>query len=117
MAVKAKINPKQIIESIILEQGLKFEKEFRFAIPRRWKFDWRVYDPNNPFLRCGIEFEGGTWVNGGHNRGKIYADNCEKYNAAACMGWTVLRYTTDMVQNQPRLIEKDLQYVKERGKK
>lgn len=71
-------------------------REHRFAPPRRWRFDfaWREQ-------KLAVEIEGGTYVNGGHNRGKAYADNCEKYNAAVLHGWRVLRYTTDDMSKRP----------------
>jgi len=32
-------------------------------------------------------------------RGKGFAEDCAKYNAAGLHGWTVLRVTTEMVEN------------------
>ena len=66
--------------------------EYRFAPPRRWRFDlaW-------PALRLALEVEGGTWARGRHVRGRGYERDCEKYNAAALLGWRVLRVTTDML--------------------
>lgn len=71
-------------------------REHRFAPPRRWRFDfaWREQ-------LLAVEIEGGTYVNGGHNRGKKYAEDCEKYNAAVLLGWRVLRYTTDDMSKRP----------------
>jgi len=114
MAIK--LSPYKIIESIILEQGLKFEKEFRFSHPRRFRFDYRVIDPNNPALMLAIEYEGGTFTNGAHGRGAHYSSDCTKYNIATCLGWKVLRYTVDIVQQSPRQISKDLRFIKERGR-
>jgi hypothetical protein len=39
-------------------------REYRFAPPRRWRFDlaW-------PSLRLALEIEGGTWTGGRHVRG------------------------------------------------
>lgn len=65
--------------------------QYRFS-PRKWMFDFAI-----PSAMLAVEVEGATWVNGGHNRGKGYEDNCRKYNAAVKMGWKVLRFTTDMV--------------------
>ncbi|CAM2295450.1 DUF559 domain-containing protein [Ralstonia mannitolilytica] len=71
-----------------------FEREYRFATPRRWKFDFA-----NPALMVALEVEGGTWTRGRHTSGKGYAADCEKYSTAAVMGWRVLRFTTDQVKN------------------
>lgn len=71
-----------------------FEREHRFAPPRRWKFDFA-----NPALMVALEVEGGTWARSRHTSGKGYAGDCEKYSTAAVMGWRVLRFTTDQVKS------------------
>ena len=38
-----------------------------------------------------LEVEGGIWIGGGHNRGKGFAKDIEKYNEAVIFGWRVLR--------------------------
>jgi len=73
--------------------GIAFEREYKFHPARKWKFDFAL-----PDKKLAIEVEGGTWIGGSHNRGERYEQDCEKYNAAAVMGWRVLRYTTSMVQ-------------------
>jgi len=60
--------------------------------------DWR-FDAAYPSRRIAIEVEGGTWANGRHTRGKGYEDDCEKYNHAALFGWTVLRFTSNMIRD------------------
>ena len=69
-------------------------REYRFAPPRRWRFDYAW-----PDRRLALEVEGGTWAGGRHVRGKGYEGDCEKYNAAALLGWTVLRVTTAMLND------------------
>lgn len=68
------------------------EREYRFAPPRRWRFDLCY-----PDRALAIECEGGTWSGGRHTRGAGYAKDLEKYNQAVVMGWRVLRYTTDQI--------------------
>ena len=70
-------------------------REYRFAAPRRWRFDiaW-------PEKKVAIEIEGGVFIGGAHVRGVHYESDCEKYNAAAVRGWTVLRYTTGMLRKR-----------------
>jgi very-short-patch-repair endonuclease len=74
--------------------GVEFEREYRFAPPRRWRADFCV-----PSHRLLIEVEGGVYSNGRHSRGSGFEADCEKYNAAAMDGWTVLRYSTRMVKS------------------
>ena len=67
------------------------EWEYRFC-ERRWRFDFAW-----PSQQIAVEVEGGTWVQGRHSRGSGFAADCEKYNKAAILGWTVLRFTGDMI--------------------
>lgn len=43
------------------------------------------------------EVEGGIWQYGRHNRASGFIKDCEKYNAAALLGWRGFRFPTDMV--------------------
>ena len=71
-----------------------WEREYRFHPTRRWRFDfaWRVEG-------VAVEIEGGTYVNGRHTRGQGFSRDCEKYNAAAILGWKVLRFTEKEVND------------------
>jgi hypothetical protein len=71
------------------------EREYQFHPQRKWRFDWAVWSNGH---RIAIEYEGGVFIGGGHTRGLIYGQNCEKYNTAALMGWTVLRFTAPMIR-------------------
>lgn len=70
------------------------ETEYRFHDTRRWRFDFAW-----PDYLLAVEVEGGQWINGRHQRGKGFEDDCEKYNEAALDGWMVLRFTGDMVKD------------------
>jgi very-short-patch-repair endonuclease len=72
--------------------GLKPETEDRFCQKRRWRFDYCF-----PDKKIAVEVEGGTWINGRHNRASSIERDLEKYNEAALMGWMVLRFTTEQV--------------------
>ncbi|WP_298337643.1 hypothetical protein [Ferrimicrobium sp.] len=72
-----------------------WQRELRFAPPRRWRFDFAW-----PQQRIALEIEGGgTWVSGRHNRGAGYVNDLEKYNAATLLGWRLLRVTPEMVSD------------------
>lgn len=68
------------------------EKEYRFHPVRKWRFDFAY-----PVEKIAIEAEGAIWANGRHTRGSGFNKDCEKYNAAAILGWRVLRYTTSNI--------------------
>jgi very-short-patch-repair endonuclease len=70
------------------------EREYVFAKPRRWRADFAwVLD------RLLVEIEGGTWINGRHQRGKGFEEDMRKYNTAALLGFHVLRFSGTMVKN------------------
>jgi very-short-patch-repair endonuclease len=73
----------------LLQQELRRQvvTEYRFAHPRRWRFDIAI--PNE---RIAIELEGGVFTGGRHTRGTGYLNDMEKYNAATALGWRVLRF-------------------------
>lgn len=72
-----------------LLDGPPLEKEFPFCPGRDWRADYRV----GPWL---IELEGGIWSGGRHTRGKGFVEDCFKYNAAALLGFRVIRLATGM---------------------
>jgi hypothetical protein len=62
--------------------------ELRFAPPRRWRFDWCW-----PDLKLSLEIEGGVWTKGRHTRPSGFLRDVEKYNAAAVLGYRIIRCT------------------------
>ncbi len=76
------------IEGVLVKLG--FVPEYRFAPPRRWRFDWA-----HPDRKVAIEIEGGVFVGGRHVRPVGYGQDCKSINEAAVRGWRVLRYTTE----------------------
>ena len=70
------------------------EREYRFHTIRRWRFDFAW-----PERRLAVEIEGGTWIKSRHTTGTGFHNDCEKYNAAALLGWTVLRFDGAMVRS------------------
>ena|ERR1022692_1903300 len=79
------------LESLDIPQPVR---EFRFAPPRRFRFDlcW-------PDLMMACEVEGATWSGGRHTRGSGFEKDCEKYNLAVTAGYQVLRVTGTMVHD------------------
>jgi len=75
------------------------EREYKFHPTRRWRFDFAW-----PERHMAVEVEGGKWTRGRHTRPGGFEADCEKYNAAALLGWCVLRVTADMI-NDGRAID------------
>jgi very-short-patch-repair endonuclease len=69
-------------------------REYVFAKPRGWRFDFAW-----PTQRLAVEIEGGVWTQGRHTRGAGFVADMEKYNAATLLGWRVLRFHGDAVQS------------------
>jgi very-short-patch-repair endonuclease len=93
-------------------------REHRFHPKRAWRFDFAY-----PRQMVAIEVEGGTYgkpvichrcktpvrrfvggrsyfvrETGRHNSAIGFEKDAEKYNTAAVMGWTVLRFTRNMIK-------------------
>lgn len=60
--------------------------------------DWR-FDFAWPAQCIAVEVEGGVWSDGRHVRPAGFTEDCKKYNAAARLGWRVLRYPTSLVND------------------
>ena len=80
-------------------------REFRFAPPRRWRFDFAWVEQ-----RLAVEVEGGVHTGGRHTRPVGFRQDCEKYNQAVLEGWRVLRFESGSVESGAALeiIEKAL---------
>lgn len=77
------------MEIILIDQGLKFEKEHKFHPTRKWRFDFALVKE-----KIAIEYEGGVFHGKSrHTTGTGYTNDAEKYREAAKLGWRVLRYT------------------------
>lgn len=70
------------------------ESEFYFHPERKWRADFAW-----PEQKVLVEVEGGIYSRGRHVRGKGYEDDCEKYNEAALLGYTVIRVTARHIKN------------------
>lgn len=72
---------------------INFEQEYKFHPKRKWRADFLITGK-----KILVEVEGGIWSGGRHTRGKGYIGDMEKYNSAAMMGFTVLRFSTEQVK-------------------
>lgn len=79
--------------------GPALEKEVRFCPDRDWRADY-VHRPTMTIL----ELEGGVYMKhgGGHRSKTGYIDDVFKYNAAALLGYRLIRIATGMA-NAPYL--------------
>lgn len=78
------------------------DPEQTFHPTRKWRFDWAW-----PEQRVALEVEGASFgtgpacpscgqrKQGAHTRGRHFRSDMEKYNAAALLGWRVLRCTPE----------------------
>lgn len=92
-----------LVELWLKDAGIPYVAQWRFHPTRRWRFDfaigehhgtWKMLEIEN--RKLAIEVEGGQWT-GGHKRGDAADSDCEKFNTATLMGWKVLRFTTNQV--------------------
>lgn len=67
--------------------------EYQFHPERKWRFDY-LFDG-----WLALEVEGGVYTGGRHTRGEGFLGDIEKYNAAAIMGFTVIRCTPEEVES------------------
>ena len=70
------------------------EQQYMFHDTRKWRFDFAW-----PDIKLAVEVDGGTWINGGHNRGSGIERDCEKYGEAMLFGWDIYRCTGNMVKH------------------
>lgn len=82
-------------QAVGLEQP---EREYRFHPERKWRADLAF-----PVARVIVEVEGGLFAGtkgaaiGRHNSSVGFLKDMEKYNAAAILGWRVIRVTPRQV--------------------
>ena len=92
-------SPAEQLLAVQLEQaGIPFEREVLFAKPRRFRADFEIYAAGRgqgPNLL--VEIEGGIGGTSRHATYTGFTNDCIKYNLAAELGFTVLRYTSRMV--------------------
>ena len=98
--------------------GILFQREVRFAPPRRWRadfiIDYHMVDDIYPIpvaCHCSeatkvlIEVDGGTWTSSRHTTGAGYRADLEKLNKATELGYRVLRYLPEQVESGEALAQ------------
>jgi hypothetical protein len=92
---------KSLLEDLLLLQmrsaGLPVpEREYAFAksIGRKFRFDFAWVD-----RKIAVEVQGGTWVNGRHNRPAGQRSDNEKFRIAQKAGWRVFPFLGDEVRS------------------
>ena len=109
-----------LLETQLTQAGIPFQREYRFAPedwcrangfvtptgrPKRWRADFAVWQfwrsPGWKDVEADIliEINGGTWVQGRHNRGSSIAAEYQKQAAASILGYRVLHCTTQQVED------------------
>lgn len=75
-------------------------EEYRFAPPRRFRFDYCWTD-----YMLALEVEGGVWTGGRHITPKGFLNDIEKYNIASALGYRIIRTTpSDLLSAEFRAI-------------
>ncbi len=77
-------------------------RQYHFHPTRQWRFDFAWPDQR---IACEVEglvvrkVNGRTQTSGRHASITGLREDCRKYNAAATLGWRVIRVTQDMVRS------------------
>ena len=98
--MKASKLPDMVLLALADKLGITLTPEYRFAPPRRWRFDY--YSEQH---RLALEIEGGLWIRGRHARPAGIQGDITKYNEACLMGIRVLRFSTDDLVKRPDYCE------------
>ena len=76
---------------------IRFEREVRFAPPRRFRIDFVIRRPDGAVL--AVEVQGGVYVRGAHNRGKHKQSEGEKSALIALAGMFLMTPTGEQAHS------------------
>lgn len=68
--------------------------EYKFNPKRKFRFDFAW-----PDYLFAVEIEGGIWINGRHNTGIGFENDCIKYQDGILLGWDIYRVTGGMIKS------------------
>lgn len=80
---------------LIYHPEIDLHSEYRFAAPRRFRFDFA-----HPESKIAIELQGGVWHQGRHSRGSGLLNEYTKMNLAAAQGWRVFYLCANTVSDR-----------------
>ena len=83
-----------LCQQMIAAKLPSWKTEFKFHSTRRWRFDFAW-----PEIMLAVEVEGGIFVKGRHTSPMGFLADCEKYNTAVCMGWSLLRFAAPVIND------------------
>lgn len=93
------------LDLILRSCGLDPVHEHIFHDIRKWRFDLAVLD-----IKLAVEYHGHSGFTGGNASGHStvigLTNDCEKFNQARILGWTVLAFTTLHFSEKDRLKHK-----------
>lgn len=84
--------------------NIDYDREVQAIPGRKWRVDFVIGN-------LAVEINGGTWIQGRHNRGSSMEKEYEKLNALTAAGYSILQFTSQMVTDG-RAIEQITQLVK-----
>lgn len=84
----------KFVQKKLTARNIRFTKEYLFAQPRKFRFDFYLPDYN-----CGIEVEGIMSFKSRHTSVTGYSMDCVKYNLASLKGYKLIRLTV-IIQNE-----------------
>jgi hypothetical protein len=75
------------------QANIQYEEQFTLpGLNQRWDVCLRPWG-------LLLEVQGGTWINGKHNRGQGYQDDCTKARLAMLRGWKTIWLTAQDVHS------------------
>ena len=91
----SKSDHERTFETLCVVYGLPaYEREYRFHPTRKWRFDFSFRD-----AMVAVEIDGGQWQ--AHGGRHARDSDREKHNEAARLGWRVLRFSGQMLSDDP----------------